>query len=94
MAVNGTGQTKRLDYTEKRYRFSCRAQTSDSTSVRVHLAKEEERYCRNDGSCSHAVGLTSVETSLEGGWSEWSSWFPCDRVCNGGSQYRVSILKN
>lgn len=75
---------------EKRFRFSCRAQTNDPASVRVQLAKEEERYCRNDGSCLRGREYAEISTN-ESGWGEWSSWGPCDRPCGQGTQHRVSI---
>ncbi|XP_033342636.2 semaphorin 5c [Megalopta genalis] len=80
-----------LGYVEKRFRFSCRAQTDDPSSVRVQLAKEEERYCKNDGSCTKgSLGQSGYgDLAVETGWSEWSSWRLCDRPCGGGSQRRV-----
>lgn len=51
--------------------------------MKVQFAKEEERYCKDDGSC--------LGTNIESGWSEWSTWYPCDRPCGRGSQSRVNI---
>ncbi|XP_043266861.1 semaphorin-5A isoform X2 [Venturia canescens] len=92
LAVNATLQSANSGYTEKRFRFTCRAQTDDPSSVRVQLAKEEERYCRNDGSCLRGnpnSNSMNSEVSPDGGWSEWSSWLPCNQICGGGSQERV-----
>ncbi|XP_015592204.1 semaphorin-5A [Cephus cinctus] len=89
LTVNATTQAGNVDYTEKRFRFSCRAQTDDPSSLRIQLAKEEERYCRNDGSCLRGPTNGNIDTTLEAGWAEWSSWSPCNRPCNGGSQHRV-----
>ncbi|XP_076296045.1 semaphorin 5c isoform X1 [Lasioglossum baleicum] len=93
LATNATAlQTgSNLGYVEKRFRFSCRAQTDDPSSVRVQLAKEEERYCKNDGSCTRgSLGQSGYgDLATETGWSEWSSWRACDRPCGGGSQRRV-----
>ena len=89
--MNGSLQSASIGYVEKRFRFSCRAQTDDPSSVRVQLAKEEERYCRNDGSCLRGnVNQNSYgDLGTEAGWSEWSAWRPCDRPCDGGSQHRI-----
>ncbi|XP_035740718.1 semaphorin-5A-like isoform X1 [Vespa mandarinia] len=88
LAVNASIQNGSVGYTEKRFRFSCRAQTDDPSSVRVQFAKEEERYCRDDGSCLRTNINGYGESVVESGWSEWSTWYPCDRPCGGGSQRR------
>ncbi|XP_017889884.1 semaphorin-5A [Ceratina calcarata] len=91
LAANASVQGSSVGYVEKRYRFSCRAQTDDPSSVRVQLAKEEERYCKNDGSCLRGSANQNPYGSdiAEVGWSEWSGWRACDRPCGGGSQQRV-----
>lgn len=91
LTVNSSLQSDSAVYLEKRFRFSCRAQTDDPSSVRVQLAKEEERSCRNDGSCLRGKD-TYAESINESGWGEWSSWGSCDRPCGKGTQHRVSIF--
>ncbi|KYQ51466.1 hypothetical protein ALC60_09464, partial [Trachymyrmex zeteki] len=88
LTVNSSLQSDSAVYLEKRFRFSCRAQTDDPSSVRVQLAKEEERSCRNDGSCLRGKD-TYAESINESGWGEWSSWGSCDRPCGKGTQHRV-----
>ncbi|KAK0086292.1 hypothetical protein PV325_003438 [Microctonus aethiopoides] len=94
-AVNVLQQGAEVGYTEKRFRYSCRAQTEDPTSVRVQLAKEEERYCRN-GSClrSNVNGNINLDSNFDGGWAEWSSWYACNRACGGGSQHRLRTCES
>ncbi|KAL0132032.1 hypothetical protein PUN28_000065 [Cardiocondyla obscurior] len=87
LAVNTSMQNGNTVYLEKRFRFSCRAQTDDPSSVRVQLAKEEERSCRNDG-CLRGKDAYADSVN-ENGWSEWSSWGLCDRPCGKGTQHRV-----
>ena len=93
MATNASLEAINSGYTEKRFRFTCRAQTDDASSVRVQVAKEE-RYCRNVGSCLRGTTNNNMNTeaNLDGGWNEWSSWFPCNQPCGGGSQHRVTFL--
>ncbi|KAG5319898.1 SEM5B protein, partial [Acromyrmex heyeri] len=88
LTVNSSLQSDSTVYLEKRFRFSCRAQTDDPSSVRVQLTKEEERSCRNDGSCLRGKD-TYAESIIENGWGEWSSWGSCDRPCGKGTQHRV-----
>lgn len=38
-------------WSEKRFRFACRAQTSDASSIRLAQAKEERRVCNVAGVC-------------------------------------------
>ncbi|XP_014488967.1 PREDICTED: semaphorin-5B isoform X2 [Dinoponera quadriceps] len=95
LAVNASLQSGSAGYVEKRFRFSCRAQTNDPSSLRVQLAKEEERYCRNDGSCMRGNANANVyaEPTNENGWGEWSAWGTCDRSCGRGTQHRVRQCK-
>ncbi|XP_011154550.1 semaphorin-5B isoform X2 [Harpegnathos saltator] len=93
LAMNASLQSGSVGYVEKRFRFSCRAQTNDPSSVRVQLAREEERYCRNDGSCLRGNANVNVYPELvnENGWGEWST---CDRPCGRGTQHRVRQCKS
>lgn len=78
--------------TEKRFKFVCRAQTEDTSSIKLQMVKEEERYCRPDGFCGKKMMSSSVsigDLSIESAWSDWSSWSPCSQTCGGGTQFRV-----
>ncbi|CAD6215680.1 GSCOCG00000493001-RA-CDS [Cotesia congregata] len=88
LLINGS-QTS-MGVTEKRYKFSCRAQTDDPASVKVALAKEEERHCK-DGNCLKNSVFSPTNNNFDNtdGWSEWSPWYACSRACNGGSQHRT-----
>ncbi|ALC44181.1 Sema-5c [Drosophila busckii] len=68
-------------HVEKRYRYACRATSADVSSVRISLAKEETRNCRQDGSCQrHNEHEPSTDSDAE--------WTPCSVSCGGGTQQR------
>ncbi|OXU28754.1 hypothetical protein TSAR_006189 [Trichomalopsis sarcophagae] len=77
--------------TEHRYRFACRAQTDDPSSVKIQT-KEEERHCRSDGSCSRKSSPGSsinIDGSLDSAWPEYTAWTTCSQSCGGGTQTRI-----
>ncbi|XP_072933331.1 semaphorin 5c-like [Epargyreus clarus] len=67
-------------YTEKRFKFLCKAPTPEQ--IRLSLAREEERYCSPVGACSN----TPPE---DGGWEAWGAWGACSAACGGGQQART-----
>ncbi|XP_026272666.1 semaphorin-5A [Frankliniella occidentalis] len=69
-------------WTEKRFRFACRAQTADPSSVRVTQSKEEKRVC------SATTGCKSDRVDSDEVWSDWSEWSACSAECGGGFQTR------
>lgn len=71
-------------YVEKRFRCACRAHAPDVSLIKVSIAKEEERYCGNDGSCTRRDYDDSDHK-----WSDWNPWTDCTSPCGGGFQFRT-----
>lgn len=68
-------------YTEKRFRFLCKAPSPEQ--IKLSLSREEERYCTSKGSCSSSPPPEGA------GWEEWGAWGACSAACGGGQQSRV-----
>lgn len=47
-----TNSTTRSGFTEKRFKFSCKAPVIDPNQIKIVVGKEEERFCYSDGSCT------------------------------------------
>lgn len=71
-------------WTERRYRYSCKAQTPDPASIRVTQSKEEKRLCSATSGCKSADRVNADEV-----WSDWSEWSSCSAECGGGYQTRT-----
>ncbi|KAL4716213.1 hypothetical protein ACJJTC_004707, partial [Scirpophaga incertulas] len=67
-------------YTEKRFKFLCKAQSLEQ--IKLSLAREEERYCDSSGRCSSTP-------PAEEGWEAWGAWGACSALCGGGQQERT-----
>lgn len=68
------------EYTERRYRFTCKGPVQDAAHLKVST-KEEVRNCK-DGLC-----LQTPQESDK--WSTWSSWSECSVPCGGGYQNKT-----
>ncbi|KOB77349.1 Semaphorin-5c [Operophtera brumata] len=73
------GNTSDGSYTEKRFKFLCKAPSPEQ--IKLSIAREEERYCNARGSCSNSP-------PEESGWEEWGPWESCTAACGGGQQAR------
>lgn len=69
------------EYTEKRYKFTCRGPVQDQLQLKIST-KEEVRTCK-DGFCSSA----GIEEPAR--WTTWSSWSECSVPCGGGYQNKT-----
>lgn len=87
VALNGT--TPNGGHVEKRYKFSCKSIVSDSSSLKITLAKEDTRICEPDGNCRR-----TDEKPEESEWSDWSQWSNCSSHCAGGSQFRTRVCES
>lgn len=65
-------------HVEKRFRYLCRVNGSDASSMKISKAKEENRVCQSDGLCHR-------DESDDSGWSDWSEW----SKCKNGQQFRT-----
>ncbi|XP_055305519.1 semaphorin-5A isoform X2 [Sitodiplosis mosellana] len=74
------------EHLEKRFRYMCKLNGTDANSIKVFKAKEESRICVSDGSC-HRIS----DENNDLGFSEWSSWSTCTKLCGGGQQFRTRI---
>ncbi|KAL2085236.1 hypothetical protein ACEWY4_018556 [Coilia grayii] len=79
---------------EQRFRYTCKARVPDANLLEVGRQRIEMRYCSSDGStgCSTDVDLLRsgriTGLTVNGGWSQWSSWSQCSRDCNQGLRSR------
>nr|XP_032522698.1 semaphorin-5B-like [Danaus plexippus plexippus] len=71
-------------YTEKRFKFLCKAPAPEQ--IRLSLAREEERYCNPRGVCT---STPPEEDPSFDGWGPWEAWGACSAVCGGGQQQRT-----
>ncbi|XP_075984423.1 semaphorin 5c [Anticarsia gemmatalis] len=67
-------------YTEKRFKFQCRAPSPEQ--LKLSLVREDERYCNARGRC------TTERVEDESGYEAWGAWQPCSAPCGGGQQKR------
>nr|XP_021191662.2 semaphorin-5B [Helicoverpa armigera] len=68
-------------YTEKRFKFQCRAPSPEQ--LKLSLVREDERYCTARGRCS-----SERAPEDEAGWEAWGPWQPCSAPCGAGQQAR------
>ncbi|XP_064463690.1 semaphorin-5A-like [Ornithodoros turicata] len=77
-------------YYEQRFRFTCRANVEDSSSLRVGSIKKEERYCHD----SSRTCMDTAYMNIDGNWSEWTQWTECSVPCGRGVQHRERVCDN
>ncbi|KAG7309284.1 hypothetical protein JYU34_005224 [Plutella xylostella] len=92
--VAALGNSTDGSYTEKRFKFLCRAATPEQ--IKLTIAKEEDRYCTAPGVCSSRPPASDKQPrapcrrppctrpGTEDGWGPWSAW----SECSGGERER------
>ncbi|CAK1593965.1 unnamed protein product [Parnassius mnemosyne] len=88
--VHIPGNTSDGSYTEKRFKFLCKAPTPEQ--IKLSVAREEERYCSAGGACSSSpagAGAGAGGAVQEAGWGAWGAWGACSAPCGGGQQARA-----
>ncbi|VVD03706.1 unnamed protein product, partial [Leptidea sinapis] len=80
--VQTLGNSSDGSYTEKRFKFLCKAPTPEQ--IKLSLAREEERYCTALGSCSSSIPEDEGGWETWGPWGEWSCWSDWSECAGGG----------
>lgn len=87
LTANGTND---VGYTEKRFRYSCKAQISDPANLKISLFKEEVRNCSIEG--CHRM----AEIAQKASWGCWTDFSACSVTCGIGRRvrYRKCLSSN
>ncbi|XP_076067589.1 semaphorin 5c-like [Oratosquilla oratoria] len=93
-----TVNSSETEVLQRRFKVMCSAAVREKEQLRPATVSHEDRVCTLDGRCSSRPGYSSSNAhyfedneEAAGGWTNWSEWSVCDKMCGSGRQQRRRI---
>ncbi|XP_074652537.1 semaphorin-5A-like [Tubulanus polymorphus] len=79
----------------QRFRYICKANIPESNMLYISHPRWESRFCAKDvDNCNDKIDDTKQAVNIDGKWSAWSVWTPCNVMCGGGLMFRERRCAN